>query len=835
MKSLGDHSAGREFDVCVVVNQESGRPLNIPNLPFPVSELSRPNVGMNIGAWDHGWRKNPGYGFYIFLQDECVILRNEWLQAMVECLMDPSIGIVGECINHRWCKPWSELTRAGLSEPQDGTKSLTAQRAALCLQFMQTRNIPAGETGRHLRSLIWGFSGDVLGRLGGFPIGESYDECIAVEIAVNRQVEGLGLAVRQANRMPLYHVGHTQWIRTYPGFSSSLSYEVWARRRLSEPSFPFLSFMGRSEAATRIDQLVKRVETERGLFDGGVIRAPKRGFFGLLVVFIDRAPTDADLALTVVSWSLQSAPSVDIILVATEKFLLDKVKAWMSRPEHEHFSQSRACLFSEWIAEDLEGYQFIFFARAGDQFHPSAASAVTLLSSAENPDIVIWNEKKHRRFERGAWLFRQPRLEPLTIQIVGHVGMGFAVRPRWIKEFPDNFSNDLLNNDSHLFHLWLSRNPQIRWITHPEFLTSRLLPEKSPLEVSPPAHGNYRKAYREILGETGKFQVLPSPNSDRTPPLLPSQRARSTSIIISFRDRPQETIACLKSLLGQELSGHLEVVLINNRSQEECLEEVRRLVETSREAGSDIKLINYDGPFNHSRQTNFGARNSSGEVLVFLNNDAELMEARVLEEMTSWALVSGVGTVGCQIVGPQAQLLSAGIRARSTMTGLSASPVEESREVSYSGRVREVLANTFACAAIARSKFDKVGWLNETEFPNGYNDVEYGLRLNQRGYRNVYLGHLQVKHTPGTSRGRCDEGFQKILLRRRYPELSVDGMYHLSYEWRPEDPADNASVIGGPAVVPATEAELPVGLKRALKVLYKAVIYWVQRRILRTA
>src|SRR4030095_8259972 len=103
-------------------------------------------------------------------------------------------------------------------------------------------------------------------------------------------------------------------------------------------------------------------------------------------------------------------------------------------------------------------------------------------------------------------------------------------------------------------------------------------------------------------------------------------------------------------------------------------------------------------------------------------------------EMCSWALFPDIGTVGCQVVDSSLQLLCSGIRAREGLPGLHASLVEESKEASYSGVIREVLANTFACAAIARSTFEKIGWLNEVEFPNGYNDVEYCLRTRKQGY-----------------------------------------------------------------------------------------------------
>lgn len=821
IRSMERHEAGRSFDACIVVNQESGRALDAPKTTFPLSVLNRPNAGMNIGAWDWGWREMPLYDHYIFLQDECRILRDGWLDAYVRCLLEPEVGIVGESINQRWCRSWDELVA---EPPKNPRSNLVLERARICLRFMRSLNIPAGLTARHLRSLIWGLSKSTLQKLSGFPIGANYEECIAAEVAVSRQVESLGLSIRQIHRLPFYYVSHVQWINTYPALSASLTYGAWVRKQFADQTSPFLENTGTNDKRQAVDRLVKRLETERGLFEENVVR-PRSGILALLAVCIDRSVADRDLVQTALSWCLQSAPQLDLVFVAADQFQLARTRDWMAKAEYDDFSRVRVCLRSEWPGGDLDSYRFILFARPGDLFHPSLASALALLDESESPDIVVWNERRSRRADSGAWLLHQPRFEPMTIQSVGHVGMAFAVRPMHIQNFPFDFVTDLLDNNSHVFHLWLSQVPGLNWITHPEFFSFRLVVDQDPSLAPQPGYEAYKSQYRNLIAEGHEFEIFPARNGHRAHPVFPVRRANSMSVVVSFRDRPQETLACLKSLVGQKLSGTLEIVLINNRSSEKSLAVLRGAVDGYRADGVDIKLVDYDAPFNHSRQTNLGVRISTGEVLVFLNNDAELTAPGILEEMGAWALLPGVGTVGCQHLGEKDQLLSAGIRVRAAVPSLQSSLVEESREVAYSGKVRELGANTFAFAVIARSKFEQVGWLNETEFPNGYNDVEYCLRLCRAGYRSIYLGHLRIKHSPGTSRGHCDESFQKILLRRRYPELLIEGMFQLGCEWRADRPAEP------PSRPPVPES--PPGMKKASSLMYNAILYWVQRRILR--
>ena len=841
LQTIEFYDAGLKFDICVVVNRESGRTIELPQFGVPVTILSRPNSGMNIGAWDYGWRENPGYDYYVFLQDECVILRHGWLEGLVERLMDPGVGLVGECINRRWAKCWAALTSNDRDDSLGQVSNLIAHRATVCLEFMAARGIPAGETGHHVRSLVWAFSREVLLQLGGFPIGGDYDECIAAEISVSRRIESLGLSIQQAHRTPFFFVGHSQWINTYPGLCTSLRYADWAEKHFSDPSFVFPITGGHGDKAARALQLVKRAETERGLFDSRLLLAPRCGFLALLVVVVDEGPSYDDLATTVLSWSIQSAPYVDLVLLATDQFLFDKITAWKSDSSYEDFSETRLISLSDWKAQNLADYEYVAFARPGDQFHPSVTSMLAMTDESERPDIVVWNERRRNRFEQGARLVRQPELEPFTLRSVGYIGMAFAVCPDLIEKFPYDFIDDLLHNDSHLFHLWLAQDSTNVWKTHPEFLCSRISRQRQSDQSSRLLdHSTYRDLYREILKTDKEVAVFQSRHGQVRSALSPSRRPQLVSVIASFRDRPEETLACLRSILGQSTAARIEVILINNRSDDESLAKVREALE-SYGSRINIRLIEYDGPFNHSRQTNLGVRASSGEVLVFLNNDAEFMAADVLDEMCAWALFPGVGTVSCQIVNASLELVCAGIRAREEIPATHSSFVQESKETSYSGIIREVLANTFACAAIARSRFEQIGWLNEVEFPNGYNDVEYCLRTRKQGYRNLYLGHLQVKHTPGTSRGRCDETLQKILLRKRYPELSTDGIFHLSYEWRSEQSTHQRSMMAAVAsdVYPSPVAAIaagkevsPVGLKEALRILYRASIWWVQRRIL---
>jgi hypothetical protein len=173
---------------------------------FPV--ILRPNFGMNIGAWNAAFEKFPMYKFYIFLQDECSLIRNDFLVAYEKELSRNDIGMTGESINYKWDKPWSEM----LKSPLNYQVSKNLHRVEYYLHLMGKWKINPGLTGRHLRSLVWGFNNNALSQLGGFPIGSSKEECIAAEIAVSKKIEELGLKVTQISDVSFSYFSHGEWL-----------------------------------------------------------------------------------------------------------------------------------------------------------------------------------------------------------------------------------------------------------------------------------------------------------------------------------------------------------------------------------------------------------------------------------------------------------------------------------------------------------------------------------------------------------------------------------------------------------------------------------------------
>jgi hypothetical protein len=212
--------AGALFDVALVVNRSGSHDLPLPDWTQQADFiLTRPNEGMNIGAWDFAWRTLPDYDAYLFLQDDCVLKTVNWLGAFVQRTTDTSVGLVGESWNSGWDRPWAAMrksvSRHSLREHAIDGKPVN--RVDLYLDFMKRHQVKPGQRAGHLRALTWFVRRETLQSIGGFLQGGTYGECIAAEIATTKQVEALGFKAVQVDSQPFVYFGHLDWHLAHDG------------------------------------------------------------------------------------------------------------------------------------------------------------------------------------------------------------------------------------------------------------------------------------------------------------------------------------------------------------------------------------------------------------------------------------------------------------------------------------------------------------------------------------------------------------------------------------------------------------------------------------------
>lgn len=237
------------------------------------------------------------------------------------------------------------------------------------------------------------------------------------------------------------------------------------------------------------------------------------------------------------------------------------------------------------------------------------------------------------------------------------------------------------------------------------------------------------------------------------------------SIIIPNKDQSEALKKCLDSIQEKTSYRNYEIIIVENNSEEpETFAFYKKI------AGEKIKVVTWEGEFNYSAINNFGVRHARGDYLLLLNNDVEIINGDWLTEMLSHCQRKEVGIVGAKLYYPDNTIQHAGIIigiggvAGSVFVGL---PRAFSGYLHKASIQLDFSAVTAACMLVKRSVFEQVGGLEE-KLKVAFNDVDFCLRVREKGYLVVYDPYAELYHYESKTRGAEDT---KEKIRRFQTEI----------------------------------------------------------------
>lgn len=240
------------------------------------------------------------------------------------------------------------------------------------------------------------------------------------------------------------------------------------------------------------------------------------------------------------------------------------------------------------------------------------------------------------------------------------------------------------------------------------------------------------------------------------------------SVIIPTRNGRHLLGRCVESVIAKSIYNNYELVVVDNQSDDpETLEYLATL---------PGKVLRYPHEFNYPRQVNFAAAAVECDLLVFLNNDTEVLTTDWLDRLIEQAMRPEVGAAGPRLLLPNGDIQHEGIIVGAWRG--HANSIQWGNWWRMGDLLRDVSAVTGACMATRPEVYWRLGGYDE-RLRVAYNDVDYCLRLHQAGYQVVYEPDAALFHAEGSTRGRVEDPDDAPLFNERWrPRSSCDPYYN---------------------------------------------------------
>ena len=245
-------------------------------------------------------------------------------------------------------------------------------------------------------------------------------------------------------------------------------------------------------------------------------------------------------------------------------------------------------------------------------------------------------------------------------------------------------------------------------------------------DVEAGAHAGLVRIHRAIAGRPRVSVVIPTRGSRGR--VWGVERIFVHDAVASLLAAPDDRVA-------------LEIVVVVDAGTDPVVEQGLRAI-----VGDALRIVPYDEPFNFSDKINRGVAASTGDFVLLLNDDTELVTPYGLAEMVGLAQQDDVGMVGAKLLFEDGTLQHGGHLYHGTIShAFLGWPREHPGPHRMLAVERECAGVTAAAALLRRDVFNGVGGMN-TDFAVNYNDVDLSLTVRAAGYRIVWTPHAEWFH-----------------------------------------------------------------------------------------
>ena len=254
-----------------------------------------------------------------------------------------------------------------------------------------------------------------------------------------------------------------------------------------------------------------------------------------------------------------------------------------------------------------------------------------------------------------------------------------------------------------------------------------------------------RKILPSILKERSLISNVQNDLKDNNYEInFPLNDEPKVSIIIPTKDNSFLLRKCLRSIEYNTNYQNYEIIIVDNDSRE---------IETKQYLKSlPYTVLNYNENFNFSKINNFAVSKSSGEYLLFLNDDVEVLGSNWLNEMMGICQQKDVGAVGPKLLTRINKIQHAGMVF--LKNGFFFHPFDSEShnstiQFNFINLIRECSSVTGACLLTKRKIFDAVFGFDE-QFDVFYGDSDLCFKIREHGLKIIYNPNAILRHDGST-------------------------------------------------------------------------------------
>lgn len=425
-------------------------------------------------------------------------------------------------------------------------------------------------------------------------------------------------------------------------------------------------------------------------------------------------------------------------IIFCEEELLNKISI------NTNYNNITICSISELNNQLLsEECDYICFINSGDVLQPhSLFEMVKKINMEKDAEIIYSDEDRFIKGERENPFFK-PDWSPETLLSMNYIGQFFLLKKDLLKlvgglryDFKSGAMYDLLlratERSKRVIHIPLILYTKGFEIEDPDQIYKKILEEclirrRIKGKVIPLEKRGIYRIKREIIGNP-----------------------KVSIIILTAYKNPDLFKNCIKSVIEKSTYKNYEIVIVDHTNGKLPRELIKQLIPIEK-----LIIIEYKGEFNFSKMNNCAAQRASGDFLILLNDDVEVISSDWIESLLEFGQQEDLGVVGAKLLYKNDTIQHAGMflvdyggGARHAFRHFSN---EDYGYFNFLKIARNVSAVTFACVMISKKVYFALNGLDET-LRIECNDVDFCLRAIYSGYRVVWTPFAELYHNELSSR-----------------------------------------------------------------------------------